>query len=158
MRIPENLTPEAKAYLRAIDLAQLIANIPGHVYLKDRNGVYIYANDRPSSIDGLTDGDAPGNNSIGKTDFDFLRKDQAETLRNEDREIMKSDKTKIFKEIGRLSNGTLATFVSVKAPLRDRDGQVIGIIGSSINISDLNSTSFRGFDGFPAGTILFEEV
>ena len=39
------LTPEAREYLRSLDFTDLVTNIPGIFYLKDRNGVYIYAND-----------------------------------------------------------------------------------------------------------------
>jgi hypothetical protein len=136
MRVPDNLTPEAQAFLKNINMDRVIAGIPGHVYLKDAKGVYIYANDRPSGLDSLSDGDTVGADFIGKTDEDFPWAGQAEQLRRHDRNVMQSGKTISFKESGRLKDGSLHEFVSVKAPLRDGSGKVIGVIGVSVRVDN----------------------
>ena len=136
MSIPDNLTPEGKTFLENLDLGHVIASIPGHVYLKDANGVYIYANDRPSGLDSLSDGDTIGADFVGRTDHDFPWAAQAEKLREHDRRIMQTGEPIAFKESGRLKDGQVHRFVSIKAPLRNKAGAIIGVIGVSVRVDD----------------------
>lgn len=136
MRIPDNLTPEAKTFVGHIDLGQVIASIPGHVYLKDANGVYLYANDRPSGLDSLSDGDTTGADFIGKTDDDFPWAEHAEKLREHDRRVMQTGEPIAFRESGRLKDGQVHQFVSIKAPLRNKAGAIIGVIGVSVRVDN----------------------
>ena len=136
MRIPDNLASEAKNFLESIDLEYVIASIPGHVYLKDANGAYIYANDRPSGLDSLSDGDTIGADFVGKTDHDFPWAEQAEKLRQHDRRAMRTGEPIAFKERGRLKDGQVHEFVSIKAPLRNKAGAIIGVIGVSVRVDN----------------------
>lgn len=107
----------------------LFANIPGHVYAKDRNGVYICCNNF-NVVQGL-----PSNAFLGKTDADLPWKDRAETIRRHDKEVMELGRPKIYIEQGKLQDGTSATAISYKAPLRDENNNVIGVIGNTIQFT-----------------------
>jgi len=50
---------------------------------------------------------------------------------------MRTGKPYIQEETGTLHNGTQMTVLSQKVPLRDENGNIIGIIGNSVNITDL---------------------
>jgi PAS domain S-box-containing protein len=53
-----------------------------------------------------------------------------------DRRIMEENRTEAIEEHVSYPDGTVATWLSTKAPLRDPDGLVIGLIGSSLDISE----------------------
>ena len=68
---------------------------------------------------------------IGKTDEE-LWPHCAKALRENDLKVMEAGKTIIFEESVHGSTNR-----SVKMPLRDENGLIIGIIGNSVDISDL---------------------
>jgi PAS domain-containing protein len=127
------LTPEAREYLRDLDFSELVANMPGTFYLKDLNGVYIYANDNWVWSDkkkGMVM--LRGTDVIGKSDVDLPWKDDAELFRQQDREVLESGEPRKFESVNLDAAGERALFITLKAPLRDRHGRVIGIIGYSV--------------------------
>jgi PAS domain-containing protein len=117
------LTPEAQAYLRDVDFEDMIANAPGQFFLKDRNGVYIFAND---SFIGL-----PGKAYMGKTDYDMPWKGIGDQLRKEDLEVMERGTVETFHDVHPMPDGTRVPIFTIKAPLRNNAGQIIGIIGTT---------------------------
>lgn len=121
--------PEHTAFI-AEDLSciQILEHIPGFVYIKDRNGVYLAANDQASFL-GVGDGN--------KTDFELPWKEFAEIYRRNDQAVMDCGETMSFIEQSVMPDGKRAIFYTVKAPYRDKKGNIIGIIGNSIEISQL---------------------
>ncbi len=112
-------------------IADIVDNIPGEIYWKDREGHYLGCNKHFLSLIGMSDKEEV----IGKTDYDFAWKNEAEKLRKNDQLIMSTGKQQAFEEEVTLFNGKKAPFTSVKSPLTDDEGNIIGIIGNSINIS-----------------------
>jgi PAS domain S-box-containing protein len=120
---------QEKAALPAdVTFEKLFQNTAGHVFVKDKNGAYLAVNDEFRNAAGQ---DSP---IIGKTDHDMPWRDSAESMIRNDREVMESGKTKTFLEKGKTGNGRLETFICEKSPLRDKQGNVIGIIGTAIMI------------------------
>jgi two-component system, OmpR family, aerobic respiration control sensor histidine kinase ArcB len=117
-----------------VSISDIFASLPGHIYAKDKNGVYLAANDRDEFCCAL-DGTKKGSELVGKTDKDFPWKDVAEALQRNDQAVMSSGKTQVFIEQGKLKNREFATFVSIKAPLRNQKGDIIGIVGNSIELT-----------------------
>lgn len=110
--------------------------VPGVVYAKDHEGRMLLANQGTSELVGK-----PLSELIGKTDLEFLEdKEQAAVIMATDRRIMDSGRAEMVEEEVRRPNGELACWLSSKAPLRDEAGQVIGLIGASIDISDRKRT------------------
>lgn len=72
---------------------------------------------------------------IGKTDFDIVISEEAQRLRQLDEQVMQSGETYISEEAVILK-GQNKVFISKKAPLRNNDGDVIGVIGTSIDITE----------------------
>ncbi|MEG3178825.1 PAS domain S-box protein [Sphingomonas sp. RB3P16] len=107
--------------------------VPGVIYAKDRAGRFLVGNRGTSELLGKSPDDY-----IGKTDAEVLDdQDEAERLMATDRRIMESGQEQQAEEDVRLPDGTPAVWLSTKAPLRDIDGDVIGLVGSSVDITRL---------------------
>lgn len=120
-----------------IDLQHILANIPGNIYAKDLNGVYLFANDRVLKADTLSSDTHKGSEMVGKTDEDFPWKEQAAELRENDNKVLESKKDLVFIEKVTLSDDSVAFFYSRKSPFYDKKGELIGVIGNSLNITSL---------------------
>lgn len=116
-----------------LTLENILAHLPGHVYWKDKNSVYRGCNDAQFKSAGFSNREE----MIGKTDYEMPWKDEADLLRKVDLEVMNSRKTITQEEPSRLANSNkVATFLSKKSPLFDKDGDVIGVLGISFDITD----------------------
>ena len=117
---------------RAMALLRTFAEaVPGVVYAKDRGGRLIIGNNGASALIGK-----PPADYLGRTDLDVLEdKDQARQVMANDRRIMESGVAEQLEEAVRLPDGTAAIWLSTKAPLRNDAGDVIGLVGSSIDIT-----------------------
>jgi PAS domain S-box-containing protein len=73
---------------------------------------------------------------IGKTDYDFLPKDEAKKAFDDDNLILKTGKSldKIEKITG--SDGLERWFSVVKVPRHDKQGNIIGTMGISRNVTE----------------------
>ncbi|WP_218813570.1 PAS domain-containing sensor histidine kinase [Rickettsiella endosymbiont of Dermanyssus gallinae] len=118
---------EAQTYLENI-----MARMPGSVYWKNREGVYLGCNGYVAKIAGVSS----IKEVIGKTDFDFSWKDEAPTILQAEREIMESEVPRELEISGRLSNGKKATFLVIKTPLYNVKKEVIGILATSLDITE----------------------
>jgi PAS domain S-box-containing protein len=116
------------------EMLQLVLdNIPQRVFWKDRNYIYLGCNqafakdaylNKPSEI-------------IGKSDFELSWKDTAALYRQNDEEVMESDIPKInFEEPQSTPEGNQLCLRTSKIPLHDRDGNVIGILGTYEDITE----------------------
>jgi PAS domain S-box-containing protein len=113
-------------------LRTFIEAVPGVVYAKDRAGRLTVGNLGTARLLGL-----PAEGFIGKTDAELLSDPaQAEAIMRNDRRIMDSGSAEQLEETIQQPDGTSTIWWSTKAPLRDASGQVIGLIGASVDITD----------------------
>ncbi len=115
-------------------LKTLIDNLPLNVFIKDLDSRKILVN--KSECDFLN---VSGPEMVlGKTDFDMYPKEIAEVFRDEDLQVMNSLKPIIGKEtLSRKQDGSVNTLLTSKIPLLGPDGQATGLVGISLDISDL---------------------
>ena len=106
---------------------------PSSVYWKDIDGFYLGCNQAMLKMVGASHFEE----IIGKKDSDLPWKESAASLEKNDKEVIKYKKLLYFEETGKLSDGTIQTLISNKMPLIDKSGRIIGIIGSSIDITAL---------------------
>lgn len=102
----------------------LLKNIPQKIFYKDIDCVYLLCNESYAK-----DLKLEGPDQIrGKTDYDFHPYQLAEKYRQDDRRIMQ---TGIPEEIEDLyiCNGAECIVQTVKCPVRDEQGNIIGILG-----------------------------
>ncbi len=112
-------------------LDSILAIAPGHIYWKNLKGEYLGCNDLHAMNAGLKNREK----IIGLTDYDMPWKAYADSLRKIDVEVVKNGETIVVEEYARLSDGRETVWLSTKKPLWNKDGKVIGIIGSSIEIT-----------------------
>lgn len=103
---------------------------PSFIYAKDGEGRMIYANRALLELY-----DRPADEVLGRTDFEFNPAAEAAVFRANDLKVMNSgEPTEVEEEL--TVAGGVRTYLSVKAPLRDADGTITGIVGISTDITD----------------------
>lgn len=113
-------------------LNNLIQIVPASIYWKDINSVILGSNITHATLAGFSKPE----DVIGKTEYDFVWKHQAASIIENDHNIMNSGKGLKLEETATLNDGELHTFLTSKEPLRDKDHNIIGIIGISLDITD----------------------
>ncbi len=112
----------------------IISQMPGYIYLKDINFKYVFCNNAVA--------ESLGYNSPyeiqGKTDYDFgWSTDLVDKYREIDEEIVKSGIPKFgIEETIIVHKGKELNLIVNKMPLFSKSGEVIGIIGVDIDITD----------------------
>ncbi|WP_136810073.1 ATP-binding protein [Desulfosediminicola flagellatus] len=117
-------------------LYSLLRSIPDLIWLKDPNGVFLTCNSTFEKFFGAQESEI-----VGKTDYDFVSEELADFFRANDLKAMKSDKPSINEEWLTFSeDGYRGLFETIKTPMRDRDGRLIGVLGIARDITDRKRT------------------
>lgn len=108
----------------------LIENLPQKIFFKDKHSVYVscnnnYARDLKINPDEIT----------GKTDLDFYPVELAKKYRADDKRIMKSGLAETIEE-RYLQDGKEVVVHTVKTPVKNDKGNVVGILGIFWDITD----------------------
>ena len=115
-------------------LKTLIDNLPLNVFIKDTESRKILVNKSECEYLGVKGPEE----LLGKSDFDLYDKEIAQVSRDEDLQVMRTGKAILAKEtINVLKNGEVTTFLTSKIPLRDGEGTINGLVGISLDITDL---------------------
>lgn len=116
-------------------LELVLNNIPQGVFWKDRNSVYTGCNQVICRTMGLSGPEA----LIGKSDdqFPVLTREQAESYIRMDREVIESGRPQlpVVEPLNRYDGETIWV-ETIKVPLRDPDGNVIGILGTWQDVTE----------------------
>jgi signal transduction histidine kinase len=123
----------------SFQLKNLIDNLPGDIYWKDREGFWSGLNKRCvhslfrmgfiKKIDAAE--------VIGKTDYEIFNVQTADGYRQNDLEVMHNKGEITREETTDLPNGEKVTLFSTKTPLWDINNNVAGIVGNTVDISYL---------------------
>ncbi|MEO8610264.1 MAG: PAS domain-containing protein [Chloroflexota bacterium] len=115
-------------------LRTLIDAIPDYVYVKDRNSHYILNNvAHARSMNGLP------NDFVGKGDFDSFPHDLAEQYYKDEQQVFETGQPMLNQEevsIKDIDSLTLMMASSTKVPLRDSNGDIIGLVGITRDITE----------------------
>ena len=134
-------------------LRTLFNTIPDLIWLKNTDGIYLSCNRRFEQLFGATEADIRG-----KSDFDFVASQQAEFFRANDQAALAADEPRSNEEwVTFASDGHRELLHTIKAPMRDSTGQLIGVIGIGRNITQAHELQERfavAFHGSPAGISL----
>lgn len=106
---------------------RLFDHLPAvYFFIKDAQGRFMYVNKALQNVLGKRD-----DQIIGLTDDDFFSPELADAYRAEDREVMAAGET-IADRVWLVPDrsGALHWFVSSKTPLKDRQGNAIGVAGA----------------------------
>lgn len=101
------------------------------VYAKDREGRYTYVNRYVRDLFRLTDAEI-----LGKDDSHFFDLEQSNALKLNDAEVMDTGKAVSREERDIVkATGEERIYWTVKSPVRDASGRVIGLCGMSVDIT-----------------------
>lgn len=150
IRIIEDITErkqaeEMMARERAL-LRTIIDTLPDHIYAKDKNGTYMIANKSWLGARGTQDTDVSG-----KTVHDFFSPKLAEILASQDREIIQTGtpirnpehKLMIEHTENEGESVKVRWGSTLKVPLRTADGEIIGTVGISREITEEKEAATR---------------
>jgi PAS domain S-box-containing protein len=114
-------------------IEDIINTIPVSVFWKDRNLVYLGCNALFARDAGFTD----PQDIIGKDDYQMGWHDQAELYRGDDLQIIESREPKLnLEEPQTTPDGKSIILLTNKTPLRNSTGEVVGILGTYIDITE----------------------
>ena len=118
---------ESETHLRTV-----IRTIPDLVWLKDQQGIYLSCNPRFERFFGAKEKDI-----IGKTDYDFVDKELADSFRRHDQVAMVMGKpSKNEEEVTFADDGHREILETIKTPMYRSDGQLAGVLGIGRDITD----------------------
>jgi PAS domain-containing protein len=131
-----------KCKMNSFDIVELLNLVPLNIYWKNKHGVYIGCNLAQAKNFGFK---CPSE-IIGKTDDQIAPDIQsAQSWIQNDKKIMQSGHPVIIEEKGIFNNTELVS-LSYKAPFRDQFGDVAGIIGISIDITEEKKNKEKLFE------------
>jgi len=105
--------------------------IPDLVWLKDADGVFLSCNPMFERLCGAREADI-----VGKTDYDFVEREQADFFREHDRLAMAAGRPSTNEEWLRFDDdGSRRLFETIKTPILDEDGKPVGVLGIARDIT-----------------------
>jgi len=108
----------------------LAENIPQKVFVKGRDLRYVSMNENYARDLGIRPAEA-----VGKVDYDFFPKELADKYRADDRGIMETGRTDELDE-KYIQGGKEVWVHTVKTPVRDRTGEIVGVSGIFWDITE----------------------
>lgn len=125
---------EIKTRENEYHLRTLIDNLPLNVFIKDLESRKILVNKSEMKYCGVT----KESEILGKDDFEFLDKETAKKSRKDDLRVMHDLKPVLSKEMVHVKNdGSKTAFLTSKIPLINTDGSAYGLVGISMDITEL---------------------
>lgn len=112
-------------------LNAILDSVDAAIYIKDRQLRYQYGNRKVCQHYGLDLFDL-----VGQTDELFHKGADLATLRENDLRVIKDGERVAAEEQQHGAGGKIATYFSIKIPLRDRHGRVEALCGISTDITD----------------------
>ncbi len=127
-RARERAVHDSEARLHA-----LVHAIPDLIWLKDMNGVYLSCNPMFERFFGAKEQDI-----VGRTDYDFVDRELADSFRENDRRAIAAGGPTINEEwITFAEDGRKAFLHTIKTPMYDDKGDFIGVLGIGHDITGL---------------------
>jgi len=129
----ESYHKKSEDTIHKIELQQkaILNNIPDMAWLKDRNNKYIAVNWQF----GFTCGFKP-EEVIGKTDMELWPRELAEKYQKDDQEVIKIGKRQCYEELLTDKNGRSQWVETIKTPVHDDKGEIIGTTGICRDITE----------------------
>ena len=134
---------DALAHERNV-LRTMIDLIPAFIYAKDAQSRFTACNKLVANRMGVQPDDL-----IGKTDFDFFPREMAEKFFNDEQAMMKSGQPLVDHEEVAFDKmrGMDRIIITNKIPLRDANGNLTGIVGTGLDITERKAAEQRMASG-----------
>lgn len=118
--------------------AKIIDALPIPIFYRDINGVYQFCNKAHEKFTGR-----PKEDIIGKPIHDVHSKETADIYLSQDQELLKNPGEQIYETEIKHNNGATYSAILNKAVIRNNKDEVIGIVGSINDITELKRTEKR---------------
>ena len=113
-------------------LATILDNVAAHIYIKDRDYRYTYANREVCRLFG-----AEREDIVGRSDDAYFDAPTVAALRNSDRRVIEGgERVEIEETNGERGSGQLRSYLTIKLPLRRQDGSIYALCGISTDITE----------------------
>ena len=130
--ITEGKKGEEELVKSRAQLRILVDTIPDLIWLKDPDGIYLGCNHKFEQFFG-----AQESTIVGKSDYDFVDKSLADFFRDHDQKAIESDMPSVNEEWLTFSDdGYYGLFETIKTPMRDPNGTLIGVLGIARDITE----------------------
>ena len=114
----------------------LLQTIPDLIWLKDPSGVYLSCNSMAERVIGAKEADI-----VGKTDYDFFDRQTADLFREQDSKVMATSRSSSIEEwLTFADDGHKALMLTIKTPMHDDKGNLIGVLGIARDITEREKT------------------
>jgi len=132
---------DVQSYVKELDnyFQNIISELPGFIYWKDRHGVYLGCNKNVLNFFSAQN----VSEIVGKTDYEIarklgLKKDIPEKITRDDKHVMDTGEPLVNQEETPFTtaDGNEMFQLSNRMPLKNSEGKVIGILGNTFDISD----------------------
>jgi PAS domain S-box-containing protein len=110
----------------------LLTNLPDHIYFKDRESRFTMINKALAQFLGLNDPDQ----AVGKTDFDFFTGEHAQQAYEDEQNIIRTGQPLSIEEKETHPDSPNTWASTIKLPLHDKEGNIIGTFGISRDITE----------------------
>ena len=118
-------------------LKTLVQTLPNLVWLKDLNGTYLACNPAFEAFFGARESEI-----VGKSDYDFIERELADSFRANDRKALTADQPSINEEwVNMASDGRRILLETTKVPMRSESGEVLGVLGVGHDITERKRTN-----------------
>ena len=117
---------------------KIIDALPIPIFYRDVNGVYQACNKAHERLTGRTK-----DQIVGKSIYDIHPKDMADIYSRRDQELLDNPDVQVYETQIKSPDGILHNMVFNKAVIRDSNDNIIGIVGSINDISELKRTEIR---------------
>ncbi|NEX23515.1 response regulator [Thiorhodococcus mannitoliphagus] len=112
-------------------LQALIEAVPDVIWLKDPDGVFLLCNRGIERLFGVS-----ASQIIGRSDYDFVDRDLADFFRENDRKAAELSRSSRNEEwLSFAEDGYRGLFETIKTPMYDEAGQLVGVIGIARDIT-----------------------
>jgi PAS domain S-box-containing protein len=131
---------ERKQAIQALEKSEkqiraLVEAIPDSIYFKDKEGRNLVVNKAYEKLVGRVREDI-----IGKTDEEILPPRLVEECHTSDKKVLKTGKNFHGEEKFLNPNGELTFFETTKSPILDEQGNIVGLVGVSRDITERKKT------------------
>jgi PAS domain S-box-containing protein len=127
------LSPEQTLARERAILQYVVDNVPYCIFWKDKESRYLGCNKNFAALDGRRD----PRELVGKTDYDMAWREHAEGYRRFDRATMERGEPLLNQEeVTHDDQGREMVILTSKVPLRNESGDVIGLLGIIVDITD----------------------
>jgi PAS domain S-box-containing protein len=111
-------------------LEAIVENTDYPMFIKDRDGVYLWANEATADVFGLDREDV-----VGATDGDLFDPESVAAIREFDEQVMTAGEGRT-RETETTVNGERHVWLDNKYPYRDESGDVVGLLGVSHDVTE----------------------